>query len=175
MFDARLEPLQNKQEYSEYAREGELVYMGNKSMLARGYIRAHPVEFLRRCAIRMVRFWTGAGSEVNSGLVELHAVVTSVLGFIGLVVLLGKSRTTAFLFLWPLLIFPLPYYITHPDFRFRLLLDPALTILSAYAVCRLCVRTEKHFQERSVEPQVPRLPRISCRKLRLRSTPCGSL
>ena len=40
------------------------------------------------------------------------------------------------LFLLPLLVFPLPYYITHPDFRFRLLLDPLLTILSAYAVYR---------------------------------------
>jgi 4-amino-4-deoxy-L-arabinose transferase-like glycosyltransferase len=141
MFDARLEPLQNKQEYSEYAREGEMVYMGNKSTLAEAYIRAHPGEFLRLIAMRVVRFWTGAGSEVNSGLVELHAVVTSLLGFIGLVVLLGKSRATAFLFLWPLLIFPLPYYITHPDFRFRLLLDPVLTILSAYAVCQRKGRT----------------------------------
>jgi hypothetical protein len=41
------------------------------------------------------------------------------------------------LFLLPLLVFPLPYYITHPNFRFRLLLDPLLTILSAYAVYRL--------------------------------------
>ena len=137
MFDARLEPLQNKQEYSDYVREGEVVYMGKKSMLARAYVRAHPGEFLRLSSIRVVRFWAGAGSEVNSGLVELHAMVTSLLGLIGLVVLLGRSRTTAFLFLWPLLIFPLPYYITHPDFRFRLLLDPMLTILSAYAVCRL--------------------------------------
>ena len=153
MFDARLEPLQNKQEYSDYVREGEVVFMGNKSMLAEGYIRAHPGEFLRRSAMRVVRFWTGAGSAVNSGLVELHAVVTSVLGFIGLVVLLGKCRRMAFLFLWPLLIFPLPYYITHPDFRFRLLLDPVLTILGAYA----CVRAAKHVHERSVEPQVPRL------------------
>ena len=38
------------------------------------------------------------------------------------------------LFLLPILLFPLPYYMTHPDFRFRLLLDPLLTILSAYAV-----------------------------------------
>ena len=34
---------------------------------------------------------------------------------------------------------------------------------------------EKHIQERSAELQIPRLPRISCRELRLRSTACGSL
>jgi hypothetical protein len=137
MFDARLEPLQNKQEYSTYAREGEVAYMGNKATLARMYIGAHPFEFLRLSALRVVRFWAGAGSESNSGIVELHAMATTLLGFIGLVALFGKSRPAAFLFLWPLLIFPLPYYITHPDFRFRLLLDPLLTILGAYAVCRV--------------------------------------
>ncbi len=137
MFDARLEPLQNKQEYGDYVREGEVVYMRNKSMLARAYVRAHPGEFLRLSATRVLRFWTGAGSEVNSGIVELHAVLTSLLGLLGLAALCRRSRTTAMLFLLPLLVFPLPYYITHPDFRFRLLLDPLLTILSAYAVCRL--------------------------------------
>jgi hypothetical protein len=34
---------------------------------------------------------------------------------------------------------------------------------------------EKHFHERPAELQIPRLPRISCRELRLRPTACGSL
>jgi hypothetical protein len=137
MFDARLEPLQNKREYSDYVREGEVAYMRSKSTLAKVYVRADPGEFLWLSATRVVRFWTGAGSEVNSGIVELHAVLTSLLGLLGLAALWRQSRTKAFLFLLPLVIFPLPYYITHPDFRFRLLLDPLLTILSAYAVYRL--------------------------------------
>lgn len=137
MFDARLEPLQNKREYSDYVREGEVVYMRNKSTLASAYVRAHSIEFLRLSAMRVVRFWTGAGSEANSGVVEAHAGLTSLLGLLGLVALWRQSTRTALLFLLPLLIFPLPYYITHPDFRFRLLLDPLLTILSAYAVYRL--------------------------------------
>jgi Dolichyl-phosphate-mannose-protein mannosyltransferase len=137
MFDARLEPLQNKREYSDYVRAGEVVYMRNKSTLAKAYVRAHSTEFLRLSATRVVRFWTGTGSEANSGIVELHAVLTSLLGLLGLAVLRRQSRTTALLFLLPLVLFPLPYYITHPDFRFRLLLDPLLTILSAYAVYRL--------------------------------------
>jgi 4-amino-4-deoxy-L-arabinose transferase-like glycosyltransferase len=137
MFDARLEPLQNKQEYSDYVREGEVVYMRNKSTLAKAYVRTHPGDFFRLSATRVVRFWTGAGSEANSGIVELHAVLTSLLGLLGLATACRQSRTTALLFLLPLLVFSLPYYITHPDFRFRLLLDPLLTILSANAVYRL--------------------------------------
>ena len=134
MFDTRLEPLQNKREYSDYAREGEVVYMRNKSTMAWAYIRAHPDDFLRLSATRAVCFWTGAGSELNSGIIELHALLTSLLGLLGLAALWRRCRNTAMLFLLPLLLFPLPYYITHPNFRFRLLLDPLLTILSAYAV-----------------------------------------
>ena len=52
MFDARLEPLQNKQEYNAYVREGEVVYMRNKSTLAMAYVRAHPGEFMRLSAMR---------------------------------------------------------------------------------------------------------------------------
>jgi 4-amino-4-deoxy-L-arabinose transferase-like glycosyltransferase len=137
MFDARLEPLQNKQEYSDYVREGEVAYMRSKSGLATAYVSTHPGEFLRLSATRVIRFWTGAGSEVNSGIVELHAVLTSLLGLLGLAVLYRRSRKTALLFLLPVAVFPLPYYITHPDFRFRLLLDPLLTVLSAYAVSRI--------------------------------------
>jgi hypothetical protein len=40
----------------------------------------------------------------------------------------------AVLFLLPLMIFPLPYYITHAEFRYRLVIDPVLTILGACAV-----------------------------------------
>jgi hypothetical protein len=137
LFNPTLEPLQNKQEYSDYAREGEVVYMQNKSALAKIYIRAHPAEFIRLSATRVIRFWTGAGSAENSALVELHAVTTSLLGLLGLATLFERRRSAAMLFLLPILVFPLPYYITHPDFRFRLLLDPLLTILSAYAVTRL--------------------------------------
>jgi hypothetical protein len=148
MFDTRLEPLQNKREYSDYAREGEVVYMRNKSTLAWAYVRAHPGDFLRLSATRVVCFWTGAGSELNSGIVELHALLTSLLGLLGLAALWRRSKTTAMLFLLPLLIFPLPYYITHPNFRFRLLLDPLLTILSAYTVYRLN-RLRKNFNSQT--------------------------
>jgi hypothetical protein len=138
VFDARLEPLQNKREYADYAAKGEVAYMDNKSTEAKAYIHAQPGTFIRLSTERVVRFWTGAGSADNSGAVEAHTVVTSLLGLVGLAAMFkqrsAKVRARAMLFLLPIIVFPLPYYITHPDFRFRLLLDPLLTILSAYAV-----------------------------------------
>jgi hypothetical protein len=140
LFDARLEPLRDPREYADYAALGEVTYMGDKTALSQTYIRRYPVEFLRLSSKRVARFWTGAGSESNSGVVELHALITSLLGMLGLG-MLGKQRpAAATLFLLPLVLFPLPYYITHPDFRFRLVVDPLLTILSAFAVIRLRAR-----------------------------------
>jgi Dolichyl-phosphate-mannose-protein mannosyltransferase len=137
VFDPTLQPLGNKREYMEYASQGEVAYMRHKSAQAEGYIRAHPGEFFRLSAERVGRFWTGAGGEVNSKMFVLHAVLTSLLGFLGLAALCKQRSSLAMLFFLPLLLFPLPYYITHPDFRFRALVDPLLTILSAYAVTQI--------------------------------------
>jgi hypothetical protein len=138
VFDRTMEPLGNKQEYLDYATKGEVEYMREKETLGRDYIRSRPGEFVRLSADRVARFWTGAGLAVNSGVVELHAVLTSLLGLAGLAGLWRrrrvKDRGRAVLFLLPLLVFPLPYYVTHAEFRFRLVLDPLLTILCAYAI-----------------------------------------
>jgi 4-amino-4-deoxy-L-arabinose transferase-like glycosyltransferase len=141
LFEKALEPLQNPAEYARYASMGEVAYMRHQSGLATMYIREHPVTFLRRSVVRCARFWSGCGSRENSGLVELHAVAVSLLGFMGLVIALKKQAANATLFLLPILVFPLPYYITHPDFRFRVLLDPPLMILGAYAFVFLISRS----------------------------------
>jgi hypothetical protein len=155
IFDASLEPLQNKSEYSKYASMGEIAYMQDKSTLAKQYIRSHPREFIDLCAKRMTLFWLGTGTNVNSGLVELHIVTTSLLGLLGLASLFRQRRSMAVLFLLPFVVFPLPYYITHPDFRFRLVLDPLLTILAAYVVTRLHSHLEDRRTRKVLTVHVP--------------------
>ena len=49
-------------------------------------------------------------------------------------------RSFAVLMALPLLLFPAPYYITHAEFRYRLNIDPILTVLAAYAVTQLASR-----------------------------------
>ena len=62
-------------------------------------------------------------------------LLTTALGAMGIWRLWQRRRfRVAVLFLLPLLLFPLPYYITHAEFRYRLVVDPLLTILAAYAV-----------------------------------------
>ena len=127
-------PLFNKWEYSQYVAKGEVAYMHDKSVLARAYIRAHPVEFLRLSGVRFIRFWTGTGNKDGSLIFALHAVLTTSLGWMGIWRLCKGRLRLALLFSLPLLFFPLPYYITHAEFRYRLVIDPLLTILAAYAL-----------------------------------------
>ena len=127
-------PLFNRAEHAQYVRKGEVVYMHDKAALARAYIRAHPGEFVRRSAIRLLRFWMGTGTYQGSPIFPLHAVLTTALGLAGLWRLVQERRLRlALLFALPLLVFPLPYYITHAEFRYRLVIDPAVTMLGGYA------------------------------------------
>jgi hypothetical protein len=128
-------PIFNRWEYDQYAAKGEVAYMRDKSALAKAYIRSHPRVFLRLSAVRFFRFWTGTGNKDGSVIFTLHAVLTSSLGFMGIWRLVREDRIRlAVLFLLPLMVFPLPYYITHAEFRYRLVIDPLLTILAAYAL-----------------------------------------
>ena len=134
-LDESVFPIFNRGEYDQYVAKGEVAYMQDKSALARAYIRAHPSEFLRLSGIRFIRFWTGTGSRDGSVIFILHAVLTTALGVTGIWRLWQRRRfSLAALFLLPLMLFPLPYYITHAEFRYRLVVDPLLTILAAYAV-----------------------------------------
>jgi 4-amino-4-deoxy-L-arabinose transferase-like glycosyltransferase len=128
-------PIFNRWEYDEYVAKGEVAYMRDKLKLAKAYIGSHPSVFLRLSAARFFRFWTGTGNKDGSVIYALHAVFTTTLGFMGIWRLVREGRLQlAVLFLLPLMVFPLPYYITHAEFRYRLVVDPLLTILAAYAL-----------------------------------------
>lgn len=136
-------PIFNRWEYDQYVSKGEVTYMRDKSTLAKAYIHAHPAEFLRLSTVRFSRFWTGTGNQDGSVFFTLHAVLTTSLGTAGIWRLFKRRRVSlAVLFLLPLMLFPLPYYMTHAEFRYRLVVDPLLTILAAYAATGFhdCVR-----------------------------------
>jgi 4-amino-4-deoxy-L-arabinose transferase-like glycosyltransferase len=132
-LDESLFPTYNAAELAEYRQVGELAFTRNKSTLAWDYIRQNPATFVSLSARRVIRFWTGSGTLNGSALFALYASFTTVFGLIGLWLLIRSRRyALAACFAIPFLLFPLPYYITHAEFRYRLLIDPLLTILAAY-------------------------------------------
>jgi 4-amino-4-deoxy-L-arabinose transferase-like glycosyltransferase len=140
-LDESLFPAFNSTELQDYKTRGELSYTAHKSELAKQYIVGHPATFVRLTAVRITRYWLGTGAEHGSWVYAAHSALTSAFGFAGLVLLFRRRRySLGILFALPLLLFPIPYYITHAEFRYRLALDPILTILASYAVVTLACR-----------------------------------
>jgi hypothetical protein len=130
-LDESIFPLFNPREFALYAAQGEVRYMHDKTALAGGYITAQPMRFARLSLLRFLRFWSGTGTLGGSAWFAFHALLTTSLGTIALVRMWQDGRRSlAALFILPLLLFPLPYYLTHAEFRYRLVIDPLLTILS---------------------------------------------
>lgn len=137
-LDESIFPMFNQHELASYIAMGEVPYIHSKSQLASDYIRSHPGIFIKMTARRVYRFWAGTGNVSASALYELHALLTTVFGFVGLVLIYRRrSRAFAILMALPLLLFPVPYYITHAEFRYRLNIDPVLTVLAAFAITQM--------------------------------------
>jgi hypothetical protein len=136
-LDESIYPMINHHELDQYIAQGEVAYVKGKSVAAWSYIDSHPGWFAQMTARRIWRFWSGTGNAGSPLIYELHALTSTILGFIGLALLFRRNRALAGLFALPLIFFPLPYYMTHAEFRYRLNLDPVLVILAAYAAVEI--------------------------------------
>ena len=134
-LEENLFPSFNSRELDDYRQRGEVDYTQNKAELARRYIKDHPWTFARLTGVRIWRFWSGTGSKGGSPLFAVYAMTTTLFGFAGLA-LLARRRAYALLLIFglPLLVFPIPYYITHAEFRYRLVIDPILTVLTGFPI-----------------------------------------
>jgi 4-amino-4-deoxy-L-arabinose transferase-like glycosyltransferase len=132
-FKADLHPNVSRDQFRQYSTLGEVAYMRRKSGLAHTAIAGDPTRFATLTAKRIVSFWIGKG-RTYSGLVVAQITASTILGFVGLALLYRRRRDLFMLFLPILILFPAPYYLTHPDFRFRLVIDPIVTGLAAYAI-----------------------------------------
>jgi hypothetical protein len=126
-FTKAVHPVYSESERSRYASIGEIKYMQEKQRLAITYIREHPGTFVALTAKRFVRFWLGLTPEGGDGIAFF--TIFAALGWFFL--------RPCFPLLLPLIVYPLPYYITHAETRYRYPIDPLLMILTAYAVTRL--------------------------------------
>ncbi len=133
-------PTFNAGELAVYRAAGEVGYDAGKTRMARMAIASEPARFARLTVIRAWRFWSGTGSRGGSVFFALHGMLTTLLGGLGLCVLMRRREREAVYFLVVLLIFPLPYLITHAEFRYRLVIDPVLCVLGGVALARISSR-----------------------------------
>ena len=137
-LDESVFPMFNQSELADYKRMGEIAYTAHKSQLAKDYIKNHRARFAELTLRRIGRFWMGRGTQGGSWLFVAHSTIESALGLAGLGLLFRRRRRAdALLFVVLVLIFPIPYYMTHAEFRYRLIIDPEMAVLTAYALVSL--------------------------------------
>jgi hypothetical protein len=139
-------PLVDKRELMVLILNGEPNYNRQKQREAIAFIETHPRAFLRNVADRFKDTWSAThDSHVESWILALQlsraevwfSLVFSLLSVVGMILAWQANRQDALPLALCLLVFPIPYYITHTALRYRHPIDPVMTILSTYAMARL--------------------------------------
>src|SRR3984893_7314950 len=130
-------PASNPVEMQKFETEGETAYLAHKHTIAASFVHHHPLLFAGVSLRRAVRFWTGFWSFRSSYLQSEPLDVPNVF-FCSCITLFmlraisrwwREDRTHASPFLILLLVFPVPYYLTHSSMDYRQPIEPQIVIL----------------------------------------------
>jgi len=132
---------------SLYQQMGEPAINAQQADAAKAWIAQHPARFLKLCLNRFCFFWGGIPKNYGTDpfgwakqVKNLLFVVSSLLTLAGLVRAWRGRVHGVFLFATLLLSFPLTYYITVPEPRYRHAIEPQMLMLSVYVLWSLAVR-----------------------------------
>ena len=138
--------MKNYTERVQLILSGEPNYNQLKQKQAMGFIRSHPRIFLKNTFDRIADPWAATyDSRVDPWIPMLHlsnadvwfCSVFSMLSFAGLILAVRANFLDSLPLAMCLLLFPIPYYITHTGLRYRHPIDPFMTIFTMYALFRL--------------------------------------
>jgi hypothetical protein len=111
-----------------YQREGEGLFVDHIKGLALDVVRSNPVAFWRLTEKRAVAFWAEPQQLWPYSLLLFLATFGGVIESVRR----GKRWIE---FLSVLLLYPLPYYVTHAFARFRYPIEPLMYALAGYFAC----------------------------------------
>jgi hypothetical protein len=141
-------PGNNPAEMEKVRRLGEPAYMAQKQREALEVVARRPLRFAGLTLRRVLYTWTNLWefpprwSLDEEGLpnVLLYSVV-SLLAFTGLYRAIRDRRDGVIPLLIPLVFFPVVYYLTHSEVRYRHPIDPIVVVFMASAATALARRT----------------------------------
>jgi dolichyl-phosphate-mannose-protein mannosyltransferase len=147
-------PSHSDAELEEFNRLGELRYMAEKRREALEYIRNHPGLSAWMTMRRIEFFWAGFWSLNRNYLADEPFDPVNIVFRTGLTVLALLGLRRAFQDGIPAAVpcalvcasFPLVYYVTIPEMRYRHPIDPVVVLLAVYGVTRwrsLNIRIER--------------------------------
>ncbi|MCU1341223.1 MAG: hypothetical protein JWN92_646 [Candidatus Acidoferrum typicum] len=147
-----LHPISSYMERVQLILSGEPNYNQLKQKQAIAFIRSQPRIFLKNLFDRVLDNWAATyDSKVDPWIPLLHlskvdvwfCSAFSVLSFAGLILALRANFLDSLPLAMSLLLFPIPYYITHTGLRYRHPIDPFMTIFTIYALFRLFSAPQK--------------------------------
>ena len=130
-------PASNPAEMAKYQSEGEIRYMAEKKALATDFIQHHPGFFAVATTRRIVRFWTGYWSFNPAYLKYEPFDLPNVPFCLFLLAFMVKGlrrwwredREAALPYVIAMLVFPIPYYLTHSSMDYRQPIEPIMIVL----------------------------------------------
>jgi len=131
-------PTKNPEELKAYASMGELDYIKSKTELGEQFVRDYPGEFLELTSKRVLWFWDGSAINYTDGIpgywMPLSYGVFSILLMPSMLWAFFKRLAGWPLFLGAILLYPLPYYLTYSQLRYRHAIEPLMLLLVVWAV-----------------------------------------
>lgn len=129
-------PTGNPKEFQKYSQMGEIAYIRDRQEQALDFVRQYPGEFLTLTLKRMSYFWDGSSMDYLAPMPRYWLPATYVvLSFLLLPALLAASRRNLYglpMFFGLLLLYPVPYYLTFTQARYRHPIEPLMVLLVAY-------------------------------------------
>lgn len=133
-------PVQNLSEFNRYAALGEMAYVATDGNEAKRLIRKYPGWFFKLTRRRIDTFWNGPTDvtsmfEFNDAHLAFKKFLFRLLSFAGLgglLLALLRRQAYATMFAGIVLLYPMIYYITFPNVRYRLPLEPILVMYGLY-------------------------------------------
>jgi hypothetical protein len=131
-----LHPTQDVYAMRQYQAMGELAYIAMRKQQAVDYIRADYAQFAGLCAKRFIYYWAGSPKATQpwwmNDVKNALFLASSILMFWGLGRALRQARPGAALLFWLILLVPAVYYIVFPSPRYRVPIEPEMTILCVF-------------------------------------------
>jgi len=137
-------PSQNPILYRRYQEMGESAYSAEQSRLAKQWIAENPKQFAIITFRKFVFFWNGLPRLSKIQALEQFKnslfLASSLLAIAGLVLAIRNRVHGVFLFASLLIFYPLVYYVSFPQPRYRHPIDPELVILGVYLFTQVSPR-----------------------------------
>lgn len=162
VYSPELHPASNMSERMLLVFAGEPKYNRAKQREAIAYIERNPLAFAKNSFDRFLDTWAVTyDSRVDPWIVALglgradiwFCAAFSVLSFAGLILAARSNWMDSLPLVMCLVLFPIPYYITHTALRYRHPIDPFMTIFTVYAVAQLAAFISKRPTPRASEPR----------------------